>query len=153
MLTPAAGCSRRLHWFYEMKESSNEAGGRVSDLGRRKRAAGSSGKALKTGRMEAVEKGKQKTGFGAKVAAFFELPSEVVLNLPRLVLSGDQQLLVENHQGLKVYTGTEIWLQTSVGALKITGEELAIKLITQDQVEIAGRIRTIAWAEEGEETP
>lgn len=102
--------------------------------------------------MEAVGKRKQKAGFGAKVAAFFELPSEVVLNLPRLVLNGDHQLLVENHQGLKVYTGAEIWLQTSVGALQVTGEGLEIKLITQEQVEIAGRIRTVAWAE-GEETP
>lgn len=99
--------------------------------------------------MEEVGKGKrnQKAGFGAKVAAFFELPSEVVHNLPRLVLIGDQQLIVENHQGLQVYTGTEIRLKTAVGALKVTGEGLEIKLITQDQVNIDGRIQTVAWGE------
>ncbi len=97
--------------------------------------------------MEEVGKQKKKEGLGAKVAAFFELPSEVLLNLPRLILTGDQRLLVENHQGVLVYTGAEIWLKTSVGLLKVMGEGLEIKLITQDQVNIDGRIRTVAWGE------
>ncbi|HHT47693.1 MAG TPA: sporulation protein YqfC [Firmicutes bacterium] len=97
-------------------------------------------------------KEKKKEGFGAKVAEFLELPSEVVLNLPRLILTGDQQLLVENHQGLQVYTCTEISLNTSVGALRVMGEELNIKLITQDQVNIDGRIRKVEWGER-EENP
>ncbi len=87
----------------------------------------------------------KKARFGAKVAELFELPSEVVLDLPRLVLTGTEQLLVENHRGLQAYSRSEICLQTSLGVLRVSGEELDIKLITQDQVNIDGRIGKVEW--------
>ncbi|NLM37092.1 MAG: sporulation protein YqfC [Firmicutes bacterium] len=83
--------------------------------------------------------------FGAKLAEYLELPSDVVLNLPRLVLTGDRQLVVENHRGLKLYSQTEVCLQTTIGLLTVGGEELNIKLITADQVEIDGRIIRVEW--------
>jgi sporulation protein YqfC len=97
-----------------------------------------------------MEKSAKKYRFGAKVAEFFELPSEVVLDLPRLVLTGKQQLLVENHRGLRAYSCSEICLQTSLGELRVSGEALAIKLITQDQVNIDGRIGKVEWGKQGE---
>lgn len=92
-----------------------------------------------------------KARLSTKLAEYFELPSDVVLNLPRLVLTGDQQLVVENHRGLKLYTRTEVCLQTTIGLLTVSGEELNIKLITADQVEIDGRITRVEWKAGGEE--
>lgn len=97
-----------------------------------------------------MEKSPPKAHFGAKVAKFFELPSEVVLDLPRLVLTGTEQLLVENHRGLRAYSRSEICLQTSLGELRVSGEALDIKLITQDQVDIGGWIGKVEWGKRGE---
>ncbi|HHT06504.1 MAG TPA: sporulation protein YqfC [Hydrogenispora sp.] len=94
---------------------------------------------------------KKKGRFSAKIAEYFELPSDVVLDLPRLILTGDQQLVVENHRGLKLYSRTEVCLQTTVGLLTVSGEALNIKLITTDQVEIDGRIAKVEWGGQGEE--
>lgn len=94
---------------------------------------------------------KKKGRFSAKIAEYFELPSDVVLNLPRLILTGDQQLVVENHRGLKLYSRSEVCLQTTVGILMVSGEDLNIKLITVDQVEIDGRITRVEWRVQEEE--
>ena len=101
-----------------------------------------------------MKEGKQaKRGrFRAKAADFFELPSEIVLDLPRLVLTGKQRLMIENHRGIKEYTKERIRLSTPVGKLKISGAELEILTIDQEQVEIKGRIDQIEWEDRGEES-
>ncbi len=101
-----------------------------------------------------MKEGKQaKRGrFRAKVADFFELPSEIVLDLPRLVLTGRQRLLIENHRGIREYAKDLIRLGTPAGKLKITGADLEILVIDQEQVEIEGRIDHIEWEERGEES-
>lgn len=101
--------------------------------------------------MVSVGRQKKKERVKAKITEFFELPSDVVLDLPRLILTGDQQLVVENHRGLKLYSPAEVCLQTTAGILTVSGEELNIKLITVDQVEIDGRITKVEWNGRGED--
>ncbi|NLW56022.1 MAG: sporulation protein YqfC [Firmicutes bacterium] len=100
-----------------------------------------------------MKEGKQakRARLRAKVADFFELPSEIVLDLPRLVLTGKQRLLIENHRGIKEYAKALIRLSTPVGTLRISGQDLEILAIAQEQVEIEGRIDQIEWEERGEE--
>ncbi|HBK67649.1 MAG TPA: sporulation protein YqfC [Firmicutes bacterium] len=97
--------------------------------------------------------GKQGKGkrFKAKVADFFELPSDVILDLPRLVLTGNQRLLIENHQGIIEYAKEVIRINTPIGELRISGEDLKIILITQEQVSVEGQIDKLDWRERGED--
>ena len=98
-----------------------------------------------------VVKQAKKARFRAKVADYFELPSEIILDLPRLVLTGNQRLLIENHRGIKEYAKDEIRLSTPVGKLRIHGQDLEILAIDQEQVEIKGRIDQVEWEERGDD--
>lgn len=98
-----------------------------------------------------VGKQAKKTRLRAKVADYFELPSEIILDLPRLVLTGNQRLLIENHRGIKEYAKEVIRLNTPVGKLKISGQDLEIMAIDQEQVNIKGRIDQVEWEERGED--
>lgn len=102
--------------------------------------------------MVSVGRPKRKERIKARITEFFELPSEVMLDLPRLILTGDQQLLVENHRGLKAYNGNEVCLETTVGLLTVSGAEMNIKLITADQVQIGGQIHKVEWSARREES-
>ena len=55
-------------------------------------------------------------------------------------LPGDRQLLLEGHEGLLAY-GTEL-IDVSVGGavLRVTGEGLTLKSMTEREVRIGGRI-------------
>ena len=55
-------------------------------------------------------------------------------------LLGDRQLLLEGHEGLLAY-GTEL-IDVSVGGavLRVTGEGLTLKSMTEREVRIGGRI-------------
>ena len=37
---------------------------------------------------------------GMKLAEFLELPLDTVVELPKIIVSGNQQLVIENHRGI-----------------------------------------------------
>lgn len=74
----------------------------------------------------------------------FELPKDLVMDLPRITLLGDMQLYVENHRGIIEYTKEKICISTGIGELIINGSELALRNILPDEIAVDGRIKSIA---------
>ena len=72
-----------------------------------------------------------------------DMPKEVTLNYPKITLLGEESVCVENHKGLLELSRTVIRLNTTMYLLKITGENLDIKSITGDDIEIIGKITGI----------
>ena len=68
------------------------------------------------------------------------LPADVAAGLSHMELLGDRQLLLEGHEGLLAY-GTEL-IDVSVGGavLRVTGEGLTLKSMTEREVRIGRRI-------------
>jgi sporulation protein YqfC len=80
---------------------------------------------------------------GAKLAEFFELPLDTVIDLPRIVVSGNQQLVIENHRGVIEYEPTIIRVGTKLGELNITGVELVLVSVFKEELAITGKIGKI----------
>ena len=70
----------------------------------------------------------------ARMAELFDLPADVAARLSHMELLGDRQLLLEGHEGLLAY-GTEL-----IDVLRVTGEGLTLKSMTEREVRIGGRI-------------
>ena len=70
----------------------------------------------------------------ARMAELFDLPADVAAGLSHMELLGDRQLLLEGHEGLLI--------DVSVGGavLRVTGEGLTLKSMTEREVRIGGRI-------------
>ena len=78
-----------------------------------------------------------------KISDILDMPKEVTLNYPKITVLGEESVEVENHKGLLELSQSVIRLNTSMYLLKITGENLDIKSITGDDVEIIGKITGI----------
>ena len=63
---------------------------------------------------------------GTKLAEFLELPLDTVVELPKMVVNGNQQLVIENHRGIIEYESSVIRVGTKLGEIKITGSQLAL---------------------------
>ena len=86
----------------------------------------------------------------ARMAELFDLPADVEQSMNRINSAqrekeaaqslADRQLLLEGHEGLLAY-GTEL-IDVSVGGavLRVTGEGLTLKSMTEREVRIGGRI-------------
>lgn len=80
-----------------------------------------------------------------RVAELFELPKDVMLDLPTATLLGNLQCIVENHRGIIEYLPERVRVNTTRGELLITGQALAIGSISQDEVVIEGRIGSFSF--------
>ncbi len=81
-----------------------------------------------------------------KITNALELPKEVTLDYPKITLMGDESLTVENHKGLIEFSQTVIRLNTKIYILKVSGENLDIKNISEDEIEIFGRITALTMS-------
>ena len=89
---------------------------------------------------------KQKRG-GLKeiIADFFELPREVILDLPRITMVGNIQLYIENHRGVIAYDENQVRLSVKNGVLIIQGEGLQIKNLLEEELLIKGLFESLAY--------
>jgi sporulation protein YqfC len=90
-------------------------------------------------------RGETVEGLRAFVARFFELPEDLLLDLPRLTLVGDVQLLVENHRGIRAFRPERVVIVTARGPLVVEGDELVIGAVDPESVVVTGRIARIAY--------
>ena len=79
------------------------------------------------------------------LAAAFELPKEIVLDLPVINMTGNEQVSIENYKGIIEYTSERVRIRTSCGVLKISGARLVLKHIMAETVVVAGNIGFVGY--------
>jgi sporulation protein YqfC len=80
-----------------------------------------------------------------KITEFFDLPREIVYDLPKVTLVGQIQLLMENHRGVIEYTAEKVRIAINAGELEITGQGLCIRNISRDDIAIEGDIFALKY--------
>lgn len=91
------------------------------------------------------EKEKPKASLKEKFAEMLELPKDVVLNIPRVTMVGDRDMMIENFKGVMEYEDTRIRVNTGSGVVRITGARLLIREITSEDIIISGEIRGVEF--------
>ena len=75
-----------------------------------------------------------------RVGDIFDMPLGVISDAPRIELLGKNEIWVENIRGILDYNENCIKINTTVGILKIEGDEFFINSISDDSVNIKGTI-------------
>ena len=79
------------------------------------------------------------------VADFFELPRELLFNLPRVTLVGNVRLYLENYGGIIQYNQDIVRLKVKEGEIIIKGHDLSIKNFFAQEIFIEGKIKSIEY--------
>jgi len=79
-------------------------------------------------------------------------PREVTSDLPRITLTGNERVQVEQHKGLMTYLPEEIVLLCSHGKIRVAGQGLQMKRYTRAEAVIVGEISGV-WVEDGGARP
>lgn len=90
---------------------------------------------------------KDKGGLKAIISDFFELPREVIMDLPRLTLAGNMQIYLENHRGVIAYDERRVRIGVKNGEIVIRGGNLQIKNLMAEELMIKGRIEGVDYVE------
>lgn len=84
-----------------------------------------------------------------RLTAWVDLPADVLLNLPRVVMYGRQQLRVENHAGIEECQPQRVRVRTQAGVLQIDGHWLRLRSLDGQEVVVEGEIERTEWTEGG----
>ncbi|SHG91068.1 sporulation protein YqfC [Tepidibacter thalassicus DSM 15285] len=75
----------------------------------------------------------------------FDLPNDLKINLPKVITVGNKFINIENYISVLEYSKQMIKVSTKLNVLKIEGEDLIIKYITEDDLCIEGKIYSVEY--------
>lgn len=79
------------------------------------------------------------------IADVFDIPKDIVLNLPRIVIIGQLQVYIENHEGVEEFKEDYIKIRIPQGIIQIKGKNLLIKNIYAEDLLLDGEISCIKF--------
>ena len=91
------------------------------------------------------KKNRNQEGLKSQLTKLLDVPPEVVSDFPQIVMSGNQEIRVENFGGLLEYTTQIIRLNTKCGVLVINGVNLEAQKMTSDYITIKGTIIQVGF--------
>ena len=79
------------------------------------------------------------------IAETFDLPKDIVLNVPKITIIGNDEITIENHKGIILFERNVIKVNTKVKAINIEGENFEILYIGDSTITISGKFKTISY--------
>lgn len=79
------------------------------------------------------------------IVGSMDLPKELVFNLPRIILTSNEEIFIENYRGMVNYSETEVHLNTTKMPIKITGTGLTILQIAAEEITVCGTIKSVEF--------
>ncbi|MDD4171729.1 MAG: sporulation protein YqfC [Syntrophomonas sp.] len=79
------------------------------------------------------------------MADLLEIPADLVLDLPRLTITGRNELYLENHKGIIEYSTVRMRINLSRGFLEVNGDNLEIQALMPDEMRVIGEISSIKY--------
>ena len=74
---------------------------------------------------------------------FSEMPEELTMRLPKIVILADEECLIENCQGIIEYENDKIRLKTKIGDICIIGKNLHINEMGEGELLIKGKVNSV----------
>jgi len=81
-----------------------------------------------------------------KVARMLEIPEEVVSDRPKITTVGRKEVFIENYRGIIEFTNEIVRINSNYGIITITGKNMKIREITNEDIIITGNIDNIDYA-------
>jgi sporulation protein YqfC len=79
------------------------------------------------------------------MADFLEIPGDLVLDIPKLTITGRAELYLENHKGIIEYSTVRMRINLTRGFLEIIGDNLEIQALMPDEMRVIGNISSIKY--------
>ncbi len=78
-----------------------------------------------------------------RINRMLEMPKETYTNEPKIIITGFNELVIENYKGILEYEEYYIKLSTFIGSININGFNLKLDKMTEDSLKITGKIESL----------
>lgn len=92
-----------------------------------------------------MDKNKFKLGFIENTSRVFDIPGEMIGGFPRVTVTGNSKVNVENHRGLLEYNNNEIMVNSAVGVVRIKGDKLELSAMSDMDLVALGEVYAVEF--------
>ena len=78
-----------------------------------------------------------------RINRMLEMPKETYTNEPKIIITGFNELIIENYKGILEYEEYYIKLSTFIGCININGFNLRLDKMTEDSLKVIGKIESL----------
>lgn len=78
-----------------------------------------------------------------KLNDFLDIPEEVWSKVPKITITGFEEILIENFKGILEYEDFFARINTKIGVININGFNLKLNQMTEDDILVTGKIESI----------
>ena len=79
----------------------------------------------------------------SRLDRILDMPQEVVSNDPKLTIAGFEKIWIENYKNILEYEDIYIKINTYIGVINISGFNLKLIHMTEDDLMVTGKIDSI----------
>ena len=72
-----------------------------------------------------------------------EIPQEVYTNMPKITITGFNEVILENYKGILEYEEIFASISTHIGVVNINGYNINLEKMTNDDIKITGKIESV----------
>lgn len=78
-----------------------------------------------------------------RINDILEIPKEVYSDTPNFIITGFEDMIIENYKGILEYEDYYTRINTNMGIVNIHGINLNLEKMTEDNIKITGKIESI----------
>ncbi|WP_244833283.1 sporulation protein YqfC [Clostridium sp. BJN0001] len=80
-----------------------------------------------------------------KIFTKFDFPEDVSMDIPKVIILGNNQITIENHKGIMSFERNNVKINSKIGTVSIDGEEFEIIFIGENTITISGKFKGISY--------
>lgn len=79
------------------------------------------------------------------IADKLELPRDIILNMPKIQVTGDNEIIIENHKGIVLFDKSIVKINSGVGLISIYGDNFEVLFMGGSTITVGGKFKSIAY--------
>jgi len=79
------------------------------------------------------------------IAGKLELPRDILLNMPKITVTGDNEITIENHKGVILFEQNEVKINSNLGLISVCGGNFEILFMGGSTLTLSGKFKSIVY--------
>ena len=79
------------------------------------------------------------------IAEKFNLPRDIMLDLPKITIISDNEITIENHKGVVLFENKEVKINSNVGLISISGRDFEILFMGGSTLTLSGKFESVVY--------